>query len=179
MDTARLFSTLELFSAEVDRAEEHLALQSGCSDWTIGQVIRHVVHVQREITLSLLRDEEPGRMLGMLDIPDDAAPEAWRAVAAGIRTVVGERQELTDRFVLPTFDATVHAWDLRAGLVAADLAEPLEFDSRTLTWLEAFKKHAPEELIRRPGMFGPEQPTLSAASPTTKFMAWAGRTSSN
>ena len=175
VQTARLLTSLDYFAAEVARAERHLALRSACEDWSIGQVIRHVIHVHRELTLPLLSDDEPGRMLGMLDIADEAAPDTWRSLAEGIRHIAQGRDELSDRFALPTFVTLIHAWDIRAGLVAEGLAEPLEFDSRTLTWIDAFKKHAPEQLVRRPGMFAPEQQIGEDASPTAKFMAWTGR----
>lgn len=175
VQTARLLTSFDYFSAEVDRAEQHLTLRSACEDWSIGQVIRHVIHVHRELTLPLLSGEDPGRMLGMLDIADDAGPDAWRSLAMGIREIAQSRDELSDRFALPTFVTLVHAWDIRAGLVAEGLGEPLEIDTRTLNWIEAFKKHAPEQLVRRPGMFAPEQRIGEDASPTAKFMAWTGR----
>lgn len=114
-------------------------------------------------------------MLGMLEIADEAAPEAWRSVANDIREIARGREDLSDRLVLPAFVTVLHAWDIRAGLVAGGLEEPLELDRRTLTWMEAFKKHAPEQLVRRPGMFGPEQRVPPEAGPTAEFMAWTGR----
>ena len=173
----RLLRAIDLFDAEVHEAADNIGLQSACSEWTIGELIRHVVHVQRELTLRLLRGEEPGRMQGMIEVSDFEAVREWDAVAAELREAVEAAQSamFTNRLTLPALDLTVHAWDIRGGLVHVGLDEQLEFDSRTLTWLDAFKKHAPEELIRKPGMFGPEQPAPDDASPTAKFMAWAGR----
>lgn len=176
MEASRLLKTLDLFSAEVESAADNLGLQSACSDWTIGQVIRHVTYVQRELTLPLLRGEEPGALLGTLDISDFEAAEEWRKTAAHVRAAAEHpAAQLTDKLTLPLLDTTIHAWDIRAGLVRVGLAEPLELDPATLGWMEAFKKYAPEELIRRERMFGPALDVPADTSPTAKFMAWAGR----
>ena len=173
----RLIEAIALFDGEVQSAADNIGLQSACTDWTIGQLIRHVVHVQRELTLRLLAGQEPGRMQGMIDVNDYEAVREWDAVRDELHAALenADGDEITNRFTLPALDMTMHAWDIRGGLVHVGLAEPLEFDSRTLTWLDAFRKHAPEELIRKPGMFAAEQPAAEDASPTARFMAWAGR----
>ena len=173
----RLIAAIDLFDREVQDAADNIGLQSACAEWTIGELIRHVVHVQRELTLRLLAGQEPGRMQGMIDVNDYEAVGAWDAVRDELRAALENTDggEVSNRFTLPALELTLHAWDVRGGLVHVGLAEPLEFGSRTLTWLEAFKKHAPEELIRKPAMFAAEQPVSDDASPTARYMAWAGR----
>ncbi|MGO3366953.1 DinB family protein [Agrococcus casei] len=173
----RLIAAIALFDAEVQDAADNIGLQSACTEWTIGELIRHVVHVQRELTLRLLAGQEPGRMQGMIDVNDYAAVQEWDAVRDELRAALesADADQITNRFTLPALDMTLHAWDVRGGLVHVGLTEPLEFDSRTLTWLDAFKKHAPEELIRKPAMFAAEEPVSDDASPTARYMAWAGR----
>ena len=173
----RLEIAITQFDAEVQDAADNIGLQSACTEWTIGELVRHVVHVQRELTLRLLAGQESGRMQGIIDVNDFEAVREWDAVRDQLHAAIesAPAEVFTNRLTLPSLDLTIHAWDVRGGLVHVGLAEPLEFDSRTLTWLDAFKKHAPEELIRKPGMFGPEQPAPEDASPTATFMAWAGR----
>lgn len=73
--------------------------------------------------------------------------------------------------MFPVADLALHSWDLHRSL-----GESVELPADLLTLSEGLVQSVPEQLLRRPGAFGPAQPAPADASRTTKLLAFLGRT---
>ena len=72
--------------------------------------------------------------------------------------------------MFPVADLALHTWDLRQSL-----GEPIELPDDLLALSEGLVTSVPEQMLRRPRGFGPEQHAPAGASRTTKLMAFLGR----
>ncbi|EID09044.1 hypothetical protein MXEN_20430 [Mycobacterium xenopi RIVM700367] len=71
---------------------------------------------------------------------------------------------------LPVADLIMHSWDVyRSQDRLVELPEDLTAFCRRLV------ESLPEDMLRRPGAFGPAQPVPEDATPTTRLMAYLGR----
>jgi len=70
----------------------------------------------------------------------------------------------------PVSDVALHTWDVyRSQDQLVELPEDL------MTFCRELVDSLPEHLLRRPGGFGPAQPVPEDATPTTRLMAYLGR----
>ena len=65
---------------------------------------------------------------------------------------------------------TIHVWD-----VYRSQHQPVEVPDDLLAFCRQVVEAAPEDELRRPGMFGPAKPAPEDATPTAQFMAYVGR----
>src|ERR1700733_9035794 len=70
----------------------------------------------------------------------------------------------------PIVGLTIHVWD-----VYRSQHQPVEVPDDLLAFCRQAVEAAPEDELRRPGMFGPAKPAPEDATPTTRFMAYVGR----
>ena len=70
----------------------------------------------------------------------------------------------------PIFGLTIHAWD-----VYRSQHRPVEVPEDLLAFCRQVVESVPEDELRRPGLFGPAQPVPEDATPTTRLMAYVGR----
>jgi uncharacterized protein (TIGR03083 family) len=70
----------------------------------------------------------------------------------------------------PIVGLTIHVWD-----VYQSQHQPVEVPDDLLAFCRQVVEAAPEDELRRPGMFGPAQPVSEDATPTARFMAYVGR----
>lgn len=148
-----------------------------CSEWKASDIVTHIVGNHRRLE-STVRGGEPQ------PVGDNEDPgEVWRASygamlgivddPAAMATVIdGPTGKMPFEQVLGSFvsmDLLVHTWDL-ARAVGAD--EHLDEASVA----EAFEMMKPmDEMIRRPGIFGPKLETPSGADLQTEFLHFLGR----
>lgn len=72
--------------------------------------------------------------------------------------------------MLPVANLALHSWDVhRSQGRAVELPEEL------LTFCRGLVESAPENMLRRPGGFGPAQPAPEDATPTDRLMTYLGR----
>ena len=150
---------------------------SPCEGWTARDIVAHVVDGHRSVVaLAEGVDPEP------LGDEEDAAA-AWAAVSSRIEEVAGD-PDVSARVVagpagpMPvgdiiatfvTMDLLVHPWDL-ARTVGAD--EHLDEASVA----RAHETLLPlDEVIRRPGAFGPKLEPPAGADPQAEFLYFVGR----
>jgi uncharacterized protein (TIGR03086 family) len=70
----------------------------------------------------------------------------------------------------PVSDLAVHSWDLHRSQ-----GRSTELPDDLLALCRGLVESAPEEMLRRPGGFGPAQPAPADATPTARLMAFLGR----
>jgi uncharacterized protein (TIGR03083 family) len=70
----------------------------------------------------------------------------------------------------PIVGLTIHGWD-----VYQSQHQPVEVPDDLLAFCRQVVEAAPEDELRRPGLFGPAKPVSDDATPTAQFMAYVGR----
>ena len=70
----------------------------------------------------------------------------------------------------PVSDLALHTWD-----VYRSQGRLVEFPDDLLMFCRELVESLPEDMLRRPGGFGPAQPAPEDATPTARFMAYLGR----
>ncbi|HTX97564.1 MAG TPA: TIGR03086 family metal-binding protein [Mycobacterium sp.] len=87
-----------------------------------------------------------------------------------MRTSPEGQVPLRRALTFPIADVAMHSWDVhRSQGRLIELPEGLLALSRELV------ESVPQEMLRRPGAFGPAQPAPDGATPTARLMAYLGR----
>ncbi len=148
-----------------------------CSEWTIRDLIEHVIGGNEHVGIWSGSDEEPAVR------PDDVAA-AHRAAAAAAHEVFARPDGMSTMFKLPfaeipgqifvgmrTSDVLTHAWDLAAATGQSTDLDP-ELAAEQLAAVRAFV--GPQ--FRGPGQpFGDEQACSSGRAPADQLAAFLGR----
>jgi uncharacterized protein (TIGR03086 family) len=77
---------------------------------------------------------------------------------------------LHQALAFPVADLAMHSWD-----IFRSVCRPLELSDPLLTMCRRLVESVPQDVLRRPSAFGPAQPAPENASPTTRMMAYLGR----
>lgn len=175
---------LDVFGAVVDRlSPDDWDHPSACAGWTNLDVLGHLGAAMR-MGVSILRGEPPTwtnvERPGVLVEGEPAA--WWRAVSADARAALAGAdldrvvdspmgpRSIGDGLAFPAIDLYLHAWDV---------GHPLGIETELSDDLMAFAHHyigrMPAEVVRKPGIFGPEVPVPADASERDRFLAWTGR----
>ena len=148
-----------------------------CSEWTIHDLIEHVIGGNEHVGIWAGGNEEPAAR------PDDTVA-AHRAAAAAAQEVFARPDGMSIMFKLPfgeipgqffigmrTSDVLTHAWDLAAATGQSTDLDP-ELAAEQLAAIRAFV--TPE--FRGPGKsFADEQPCSSERTPADQLAAFLGR----
>ena len=152
------------------------AASTPCPEWTVRDILEHVVGVHR-VALALL-DEAAAEP----DAGEDAAA-AWQTVTTAMREVLRDPERAT-RIVSPRFgdmpfedlvsrmvcsDTLVHTWDLAR---ATGQDERLDEHAVAVAW--TWMQPAGETL-RASGAFGPAVEPPDGADTQTKLLCFLGR----
>ena len=87
-----------------------------------------------------------------------------------VRTSPEGEVPLRRALVYPVSDLALHSWDLHWSQ-----GQLVQLPEDLLALCEELVASVPEAMLRRPGGFGPAQPTPRESSPTTRLMAFLGR----
>lgn len=173
------------FTEQVDAMrDEDWSRPSPCQGWDGHQVLDHVSDTLTGI-LGMLsgadyRETKEGE--GARTASPQEAVTRWhdlgrqaRTAAASLdpsRVLSGPMGEGPAAVALkiPTHDLTVHAWDL-----AATAGRRWEIPELLRSDLEQLVVAIPPEVLRSPGLFGPEVPAPENAGKTDRLMAFLGR----
>lgn len=86
------------------------------------------------------------------------------------RTSPGGEVPLRRALTYPISDLAVHSWYLHRSQ-----GRPAELPGDLLAFCRGLVESVPEDMLRRPGGFGPAQPAPEDATPTARLMAYLGR----
>jgi uncharacterized protein (TIGR03086 family) len=156
---------------------EQFSAPTPCSEWTIRDLIEHVIGGNEHVGIWSGSNEEPAVR------PDDIVA-AHRAAAAAAHEVFARPDGMSMTFKLPfaeipgqmfigmrTSDVLTHAWDLAAASGQSTDLDP-ELAAEQLAAVRAFV--GPQ--FRGPGQpFGEEQPCSSGRTPADQLAAFLGR----
>lgn len=175
----RFRSAASRFSALVTAVpEESWDVPSRCEDWSIRDVVDHVVSTERDFLAQ--------RSLDHPDVEGLTPQAACASVLARVQQVMDDPStaevgfdgffgpttiaETVDRFY--TLDLVVHRWDIASALGLDDHAG---LDAAELAAVEASLSGLPDEVMRSPGLFGPAVEVPADAPLMTRVLAHLGR----
>ncbi|XVX21494.1 TIGR03086 family metal-binding protein [Actinomycetota bacterium] len=180
-----LGSAIDLMTEQVDAmGEQDWARPSPCEGWSGHQVLDHVTNTLIGIQGALAggsylaSKHEDGAATGT---PAEAV-ERWHRLAEEAKAAAADLDPAAElagpmgsgpaeqALRIPTHDLTVHAWDL-----AATAGRELELPEVLRDDLDQLVHNTPPEILRSPGLFGPELPAPDGGGPTEQIMAFLGR----
>jgi uncharacterized protein (TIGR03086 family) len=167
--------------AAVDTDE--MSLPTPCADWTLRELLRHVVNQDLRNFVTAARGEQPHWGAETAELGDDPASDfrrgadavmdSWRSadLDAPVQLPGGAEVPLGARADQQIAEIAIHSWDIaRATRQPADL-DP-EVGERALTWAKGMLK--PE--FRGPDKaFGHEVPVPDDAPIYDRLAGWFGR----
>lgn len=157
---------------------------SPCAGWSALDVLGHV-GLSTGVGVTILRGETV--TVSPVEPPSAAVsgdPVAWwDELEAGAHAALKSVDDL-DRIVdspagprtvreglsFPAADLYMHGWDL-----ATATGRDIEIPAEAIEFIEGLFADIPDEITRRPGVFGPPVSAPEDASPTDVLMAFAGR----
>jgi uncharacterized protein (TIGR03086 family) len=151
--------------------------QSPCTEWKARDVVAHVVRNHRSMAAAATGGEAQDMT------PDEDPGQAWSDAFQQMRSLTGDSDAMSTQVNGPTgpvpleqalgslvsMDTSIHTWDL-ARAVGAD--ERLDPEMVEMTWqiLQPM-----DEMIRRPGIFGPKLDPPPNADRQTQLLYFLGR----
>lgn len=150
---------------------------SPCEEWTGRDVVSHVVHVHRRVLAALHGNDapEPAADEDFVEAFRDASEAVYVALGDPARSskvvsgVFGEQpfEQLVGRLLCT--DTLVHTWDLARATGQDDRLDQ-DASSKALEFLSPI-----DDMIRRPGGFGPKLAPPPAADAQAQLIAFTGR----
>lgn len=157
---------------------------SPCAGWTAVDVLGHV----GQATAIGSRILSGGTVAPSEYDPPSKAVEGdpafwWEQQATLAREVLDEgvdldlvvdspmgRRTIREGLAFPAADLYMHGWDLGAAT-----GNPVEIPDEAIAFINFLFEQIPEEITRRPGVFGPAAAAPEGATATQVLMAFAGR----
>ncbi len=151
--------------------------QSPCDEWKARDVVAHVVRNHRSMAAAATGGEAQEMSA------DEDPRQAWSDAYQRVRSLVGNQDAMSKEVNGPTgpvpleqalgslvsMDTSVHTWDLARATGGDERLDPEMVD---MTW----KMLQPmDEMIRRPGVFGPKLDPPPDADQQTKLLYFLGR----
>ncbi len=180
---AMAIEAIDLLIDAVDQiSPESWDQPSNLEGWTVGELVAHATGSAAKIVALI----ENGEVWGSPSQPDDWMSEdpaaRLRVLAARLRdalpgvdldaTRTSPEGEVPLRRALtyPVSDLALHSWD-----VHRSQGQLVELPDDLLTLSRELVESVPEDMLRRPGGFGPAQSAPADSTPTARLMAYLGR----
>lgn len=170
-DTSPLDRGLDQLAALLDAVgDDDLARPTPCHDWTVAELVDHVVAAPRTFARQV-RGEEVDWAAPTPHVGEDRA-EAFRAAADELRTAwaAADGGPGGPGLDLQCAEVAVHGYDLAASIGQPTDTLDTELAERALTFLRANLT-----ADNRGPAFGPEQPAPEGADAYQRLAAFAGR----
>jgi uncharacterized protein (TIGR03086 family) len=164
--------------SRVEGIGEHAwGLSTPCTEWTVRELVGHVVAVHRHVVAGLDASAPPA------PAPDPDLTTAWIAATASVLAVLDDPERaatpVTGRFApmpleqvigrLLCIDTLVHTWDLARATRQDERLDPVAVTI-------AFDGIRPaDDAIRGAGGFGPKIEPSQGATEQTRFLCFLGR----
>ena len=154
---------------------------SNLDDWSVRELVGHTTGSAAKM-VAFAEDAEVWGRSEPSDWMCDDPVARLRDLAAQLRTALpgadldamrtsaeGEAP-LRRALTFPVADLAMHSWD-----VHRSLGRLIELPAGLLAFCRDLVDSVPEDMLRRPGGFGPAQPVPADATPTSRLMAFLGR----
>lgn len=171
-----------LIEAVEQIASESWDLPSNLEGWSIRDLVGHVTGSAAKVVTLV----EGGEVWQKPSEPDDWKCEdpvaRLRELATRLQKALPDADmdamrpspqgevPLHRALTYPVSDLALHSWD-----VYRSQGRLVELPEHLLAFCRELVESVPEDLLRRPGGFGPAQPVPEDATPTARFMAYLGR----
>lgn len=155
---------------------------SNMAGWSVRELVGHVTGSAAKVVTLMedgqiwdrpsqpsdwVCDDPPARLRELATRLQDALPGAdLDAMRASPQGQVPLRRAL----MFPVADLALHSWD-----VYRSRGRTIELPDDLLTLCRGLVESLPEEMLRRPGGFGPAQSAPGDSTPTARLMAFLGR----
>jgi uncharacterized protein (TIGR03086 family) len=164
--------------------DDQLSLPTPCTDWTVRDLLNHVVGGATMFAISAEQGEIPDAEMARLsgDVLGDDFKGAWKTASARALAAFDIPGVLEKNVKLPfgempagvalniaIFDVATHATDLATATGGTIADEALLEDAL------AMGKQMITPEFRRPGVFDAEKPCAADAPVTSRLLAFAGR----
>lgn len=154
---------------------------SNLDDWTVRDLVGHATGSAAKIVTLVedgevwgrsepadwMCDDPAARLRELGDRLRDALPGAD---SDGPRTSPQGEVPLHRALSYPISDLALHSWD-----VHRSQGRMIELPDELLAFCRGLVESVPEDMLRRPGGFGPARPAPDGATPTARLMAHLGR----
>lgn len=154
---------------------------SNLDDWTVRDLVGHATGSAAKIVTLVedgkvwgrsepadwMCDDPAARLRELGDRLRDALPGAD---LDGPRTSPQGEVPLHRALTYPISDLALHSWD-----VHRSQGRLVELPDELLAFCRGLVESVPEDMLRRPGGFGPARPAPDGATPTARLMAHLGR----
>lgn len=177
-ETDRFALVASRFDARVQAVPpEQWGAQSPCEEWNARDVVGHIVGNYRSMAAQATGGEASG--MGQ----DEDPRKAWTEAYDRMRSLVNDPEMLAKTVNGPTgpttleqllggvmaFDTHIHTWDLARSQGIEEHLDPdvVRLTQQTLGPLD--------EMIRRPGVFGPKVEPPQGADEQTQLLCFLGR----
>ena len=159
---------------------EQWSAPTPCTDWTVRQLVDHLIGMNR-VFAALLADEPPPPRAAADHVEDDPV-RAYHDSAATLQSAFGQPGVLqrtyqgplgtatgAERLQIRLYDLLAHGWDL-----AQAIGQPAELPDDLAEQSLAFVRTQLSEQAR-PGRFGPAQLVAGQANAIERLVAFLGR----
>lgn len=155
---------------------------SNLEDWSLRDVVGHATGTAAKMVTLIEGGEVQARPADPADWRCDNPAARLRELAARLGDVLADADlnamrpspmgeaPLHQVLGFPVSDLAVHSWDLHRSQ-----GRTVELPAGLLALCRGLVESAPEQMLRRPGGFGPAQPAPPGATPTAALMAYLGR----
>jgi uncharacterized protein (TIGR03086 family) len=150
-----------------------------CVDWTVGQVVGHLVGMNRVFAAMLADEPPPSRDRAVVG---DDLEQAYRESAAALQIAFSQPGVLdrtyrsplgaatgADRLQIRMYDLLAHGWD-----IAQAIGQPMQLPDDAAEQALAFARVQLTDDVR-PGRFAPEQMIATQALAPDRLAAFLGR----
>lgn len=166
------------------RPEDDLDRPTPCSDWTVRELVGHLVGVLRRIR-HIANGGQPFEVSSMIrDVPDDAWVSAWADARADLEKTLTAEDLLERTFAHPAGampapralgayanEMTVHGWDLARAIGSTETLD----ESLATTTLPLVMAFLPPEPRGEAIPFGPVVGVPDGAPAYDRLVGWLGR----
>lgn len=174
---------LELFCAAVEQTPaQNWDRPSNLDGWSVRELVGHATGSTAKILTLLENGDVSAPPSDPADWICDDPGARLRELAARVRKALpgadldapraspqGE-VPLHQALRFPVADLALHSWDLHRSH-----GKLVELPADVLAFCRELVDSVPEQAMRRPGGFAPAQPAPDDATPTTRLMAYLGR----
>lgn len=155
--------------------------QSNLGEWSVRELVGHATGS----AIKLVRLSESGEFGGFSEPADffcEDPAARLREIEQRVLEVLGGADPdalcaspqgelpLHQAMSFPVTDLAIHSWDLHRSR-----GTDFELPEEVLAFCREMVTSVPDEVMRRPGGFGPAQPAPESATPTDQLMAYLGR----